>query len=186
ATGRPPFSGDSSAAIFDSILHKTPVSPLRLNPELPAGLEAVINKALEKDRELRYQHAADLRADLKRLLRDTTPGRAEAAEATAGTHRGEAAPVVGPEGLSKRLWLAAVLAAAVLGGAALAYLYLRPGPRLARLPLRIVPFTSTTGQKSQPAFSPDGNAIAYSWKGEKNDNADIYVKLVGAGVPLRL
>src|SRR3989454_1027362 len=83
ATGRPAFSGDSSAAVFDSILHKTPLSPLRLNPELPAGLEAIINKALEKDREMRYQHASDLRADLKRLLRDTSSGRAAAAEATA-------------------------------------------------------------------------------------------------------
>ena len=186
ATGRPPFAGDSSAAIFDSILHKTPVSALRLNPELPAGLEAIINKALEKDREMRYQHASDLRADLKRLHRDTTSGRAAAAEAPGTTRPAEAAPVTGAKPRGRRTWLAAALAVAVLGGAALAYLYLRPGPRLARLPLRIVPFTSTTGQKSQPAFSPDGNAIAYSWKGEKNDNADIYVKLVGAGVPLRL
>jgi len=186
ATGRPPFAGDSSAAIFDSILHKTPVSALRLNPELPAGLEAIINKALEKDREMRYQHASDLRADLKRLHRDTTSGRAAAAEAPGTARPAEAAPVTGAKPRGRRTWLAAALAVAVLGGAALAYLYLRPGPRLARLPLRIVPFTSTTGQKSQPAFSPDGNAIAYSWKGEKNDNADIYVKLVGAGVPLRL
>src|SRR5947199_282224 len=171
ATGRPAFAGDSSAAIFDSILHKTPVSPMRLNPELPAGLEAVINKALEKDRELRYQHASDLRADLKRLHRDTTSGRAAAAEAPGTTRPAEAAPVTGAKPRGRRTWLAAALAVAVLGGAALAYLYLRPGPRLARLPLRIVPFTSTTGQKSQPAFSPDGNAIAYSWKGEKNDNA---------------
>jgi len=186
ATGRPPFAGDSSAAIFDSILHKTPVSALRLNPELPAGLEAIINKALEKDREMRYQHASDLRADLKRLHRDTTSGRAAAAEAPGTTRPAEAAPVTGSKPHGRRIWLAAVLAIAVLAGAALAYRYLRPGPRLAGLPLKIVPFTSSAGEKDNPAFSPDGNAIAYSWKGEKNDNADIYVKLVGAGVPLRL
>src|SRR5207244_3418788 len=85
ATGQAAFSGDSSAAIFDSILHKTPVSPLRLNPELPAELERIINKALEKDREVRYQHASDLRADFKRLQRDTTSGRAAAVRAPGTT-----------------------------------------------------------------------------------------------------
>jgi eukaryotic-like serine/threonine-protein kinase len=186
ATGRPAFAGDSSAAIFDSILHKTPVSPLRLNPELPAGLEAVISKALEKDREMRYQHTSDLRTDLRRLLRDTTSGRTAAAEAGGTTRPTEAAPVTGPKPHGRRIRLAAVLAIAVLGGAALAYRYLRPGHKLSGLPLRIVPFTSSAGGKGNPAFSPDGNAIAYSWAGEKDDNADIYVKLIGAGVPLRL
>src|SRR5207245_3281077 len=140
ATGRPAFSGDSSAAVFDSILHKTPLSPLRLNPELPAGLEAIINKALEKDREMRYQHASDLRADLKRLLRDTTSGRAAAAEAVETPPPTETAPVTGPKPRGRRIWLAAVLAIAVLAGAALAYRYLRPGPTLRGLPLKIVPF----------------------------------------------
>src|SRR6266567_2466810 len=186
STGRPPFAGDSSAAIFDSILNKTPVSPLRLNPELPAELERIINKALEKDRDVRYQHASDLRADLKRLLRDTTSGRAAATEATGPVRPTEAAPITAPNPRGRRIWLAAVLAIAALAGAALAYRHLMPGPNLRGLPLKIVPFTSSAGRKRSPAFSPDGNAIAYSWRGEKDDNADIYVKLIGAGLPLRL
>jgi len=75
AAGQLPFRGESSGIIFDSILNRAPVPPVRLNPDVPGELERIIDKCLEKDRNLRYQHASDIRTDLQRLMRDTDSGR---------------------------------------------------------------------------------------------------------------
>src|SRR5438270_4734 len=89
ATGTVPFRGDTSAVIFEAILSRAPVSPIRLNPDLPAELERIINRALEKDRNLRYRHASEMRAELQRLKRDTDSSRSvmAAAEPPASTSR---------------------------------------------------------------------------------------------------
>src|SRR5579859_7614165 len=84
ATGKQTFSGSSSAEIFDSILNRAPVAPVRLNPQVPNKLEDIISKALEKDKKLRYQSAAEMRTDLQRLKRDTESGRTAAVTTATG------------------------------------------------------------------------------------------------------
>jgi eukaryotic-like serine/threonine-protein kinase len=107
ATGALPYRGGTSAAIFDAILHKAPLPPARLNPELPAELERIINKALEKDPRLRYQHASDMRADIQRLKRDTDSGRSAVAHTRVGDlsglgeQSGQSVPAAGLPSASK-------------------------------------------------------------------------------------
>jgi eukaryotic-like serine/threonine-protein kinase len=88
-TGVLPFRGDSAALVFDSILNRAPVAPVRLNPELPAKLEQVIDKALEKSADLRYQHASDIRTDLQRIKRDLESGSGSASHALCERHRSQ-------------------------------------------------------------------------------------------------
>ncbi|MFZ0735465.1 MAG: protein kinase [Candidatus Acidiferrales bacterium] len=96
ATGKQTFSGSSSAEIFDAILNRTPVAPVRLNPEIPPKMEDIISKALEKDKKLRYQSAADMRTDLQRLKRDTESGRTAAVTTTAEPVSASSAAEVSP------------------------------------------------------------------------------------------
>jgi len=191
ATGKQAFSGATSAIIFHAILGEAPTSPVQLNPELPPKLEEIINKALEKDRDLRCQSAAELCADLKRLKRDTESGRGVAA-----LHERRPPTAVTDRRYTRRWLLGASGGALVAVVAVLLALNVtglrdrilrRAAPTQPALPpLRAVPFTTFPGQEDLPAFSPDGSQIAFVWNGEKEDNWDIYVKVVGTESVLRL
>jgi serine/threonine protein kinase len=158
ATGTLPFKGDTGTALSDAILHKQPTAPGRVNPDLPIDLERIILRALEKDRELRYQTASDLRAELKRLKRELDSG------SSSGTVAITQVPRVAPR--SRRLlerWpliLVVGMLAALLGVAV--WLYYRSTTKVPEASLVAVPLTSYPGEERQPSFSPDGNQVAFS------------------------
>jgi len=187
-TGRQAFSGTTSAVIFDGILHRAPTSPVRLNPECPAELECIINKALEKDREVRYQHAADLCADLKRLKRDTDSGRSASLSAVAtpapsemGAHsptveEGMGAPSAVPErgsdskivaalvGRHKAIVVVGVSAVVLaLGAAAYRFLPFRRAPALTeRDSILLADFVNTTDDSTLDGVLKQALAIKLS------------------------
>src|SRR5713101_2501900 len=137
-TGTLPFRGDTSGVIFESILNRAPAPVVRLNPDTPPKLEEIINKALEKDRDVRYQHASDVKADLQRLKRGTESGKSTATTAEVGmrTHS------------RRRLWEAVAGAAAVVlvGAAFLAWRSLRPrSPNTAPIySIAVLPFANAS------------------------------------------
>jgi hypothetical protein len=160
ATGKPAFAGDTTAVLFDAILNRAPESLLRLNPQIPAELERIVLKAMEKDRELRYQAAAELRADLRRLKRDIEAGRVRLRR----------------KGGRLRIAMAAA-GLIVVGGAAVGiplgwYRHASDHSVLA-----VTPRALTSNASSVPvwnaAISPDGKYISYV------DSTGVYVKPVG-------
>jgi eukaryotic-like serine/threonine-protein kinase len=184
ATGLPAFSGNTSAMVFDAILHKAPASPVRLNPNLPVELEQITNKALEKDRKLRYQSASEVGVDLKRLRREIDSGRT----GTVSTHTsGSAAATVAlttgqigqPQSRSRMEWIS--IAAATLAIAGIVTYALRP----ALPPPRITGYTQLTHDGLPKSFAgqtvatvlTDGSRIYI----EENLNGRYVVAQVAAG-----
>jgi eukaryotic-like serine/threonine-protein kinase len=175
ATGTLAFRGDSSATIFEAILNRAPVPVMRVNPDLPPKLEDIINKALEKDRNLRYQHASEMRADLQRLKRDTDSSRKvsavvdETAPATASASSASqasqvAASSVMVSAVKQHKWKAGVgtiVALAVIAAAGYGVYEMVSRSRPAPFQNFTVSKATTSGKASQVAISPDGKYLLH-------------------------
>ena len=156
ATGKLPFAGETAATIFDGILNHDPQSPLELNPVLPPKLDEVIRTALEKDKDLRYQSAADMRAELKRLKRDTSSGKVAVSSGAA-----VAAVKAGKPKSTVKVVAGAVAVIAVIVIAVAVYRWMsHPASRFNLQNMKISQIT-TTGNAGAAALSPDGRYIVY-------------------------
>jgi serine/threonine protein kinase/Tol biopolymer transport system component len=155
ATGQLPFRGDSAATIFEAILNRAPVAPVRLNPDLPSKLEDIINKALEKDRNLRYQHAADMRTDLQRVKRDIETDQVTTTEAEKEDAVEKAAS---PQSTPR--WHATVIAAALVLSIVASALYWIYRPRTPVV-TGIHQLTRTGHQKGCGSLVTDGTRVYF-------------------------
>jgi TolB-like protein/tRNA A-37 threonylcarbamoyl transferase component Bud32/Flp pilus assembly protein TadD len=160
ATGMLPFRGDTSAAIFDSILNRAPAPPVRMNPEVPAKLEDLIHRALEKDPRLRYQSASDMRADLQRLKRDTSSGRSAAAlsagtgQFATATSMPVSAATPAATASRKKYWIAAIAALVLVAGALGGLLWRGSGAKKINS-IAVLPFVNATSDANNE-FLVDG------------------------------
>jgi len=171
-TGRRAFSRESTLSTLVAILKEEPRPPSELVPAVPRELERLIQHCMRKDPARRFQHMDDVRTLLEQLREDSASGELS---------------VVAPSPRSPFFWLtAAGLASAVLVVAVETWSWRRPTAPAPEAPSVATPFTTSPGFEVQPTFSPDGNEIAFAWNGEKEDNYDIYRKLIGPGEALRL
>jgi serine/threonine protein kinase/Tol biopolymer transport system component len=176
ATGRQPFGGNTSAAVLGAVLHQAPTPPLKLKPDLPPKLEEIIHKALEKDRDLRYQVASEMRSDLKRLKRDCESGAASVAMPVA--HQANRRRIVPIASAILLLFLAALVGRFIL------YRYSGHTPPPTTTWEQI---TFLTDSAVYPALSPDGRMLAYIRGSDPFFGpGQVYVKLLPDGEPVEL
>jgi Tol biopolymer transport system component len=191
ATGRMAFSGNTSAIIHEAILNRAPTPLARVNPEISPDLERIINKALEKDRDLRYQHASEIRTDLKRLRRDTDSGRVSSSGSTAvqgltaetATSSASAVSVQRSLKSASKNYLLVTACVALLAGAFLAHNFWSHS-NAPTTPTKITQISQWNKPMDRARLSPDGHAVAFS--SPVGGIAQVFLMLTSGGDPLQL
>jgi Tol biopolymer transport system component len=174
-TGQRAFQRDSAIATLSAILHEEPKPISQLNERLPPEVERVIARCLRKDPGRRWQSMADVRVALQDLKEELDSGSLVATPPAAGRPR--------------RAWPVVAGLAVLIGAAAIGAFWWRGrtiAPQLPAASFSAVPLTTYPGREQQGTFSPDGSSVAFSWNGEREENWDIYVKLIGPGTPQQL
>jgi serine/threonine protein kinase len=171
ATGRRAFAGSSTAEVLAALMKEQPKPPSEVVPDLPRELDRVIQRCLQKEPGRRYQHTLDLKLELEQIKEESDTGRA----------------AVRPAHRRRVPWLGAGLALALVLATATATWWWRRSPEVAPEPPRLAPpVTSLRGNEEGASLSPDGEQVAFTWNGEKENNFDIYVKMIGTSDMLRL
>jgi len=193
ATGALPFRGETSGVISDAIMNRPFAAPVRLNPSVPAKLEDIINKALEKDRDLRYRSAADMQTDLKRLRRDTDSGRIlssgsaaaqAAAEQASSSRLAIPAQAVSEAGKKNNNYLAIAGAVAALAVVGFSAYHFGVGAKPTSGPARIAQISHWDKPMDDAKLSPDGHTLAFD--SPVVGVAQVFVMLATGGEPLQL
>jgi Tol biopolymer transport system component len=189
ATGALPFRGDTSGIIFDGILNRDPVAPVRLNPDLPPKLEEIINRALEKDRNLRFQHASDLHAELQRVKRDSSSGRLPVSASHQTGRETVESRSLSEKVTTKSSWRSVyyVVAALLVLAAVGSYLLYRSSHSAPVVSKEWEQLTFFTDSVVYPELSPDGRMLAFI-RGSNSffGPGQIYVKFLPDGQPVQL
>ena len=192
ATGALPFRGDTSGVITEAILNRPPVPAIRLNPEVPLKLEEIINKALEKDRDLRYRHASDIGTDLKRLRRDSSSGRMSATgtqtvqqpAAEMASSSASSVPAQGEGKPARTKYVVAGAAAILLAAIAFALYHFKGATTAPSGPAKVTQISQWNKPMNDARISPDGHAVAFD--SPVGGIAQVFLMLSSGGEPLQL
>jgi eukaryotic-like serine/threonine-protein kinase len=181
-TGQIAFQKDSMASTLAAILNQEPKPISKLVPGIRSELEKIIGRCLRKDRERRFQHMDDLKVALQELKDESDSGTLAGTGPARPASTGSA---LHPPTVARRTWVGLGAVFVLLAMAVGAWLFRGSSGKPQAAP-EVIPLTTYAGSECSPSFSPDGNQVAFSWNGEKQDNYDIYVKLIGSSPPLRL
>ena len=174
-TGRKAFQGETKLATLTAILREEPKRASEIVQGLPREVERIISRCLRKEPGRRFQHMDDVKVELQELKEESESGKLLAMPA--GSQQGRRWPLV---------WMVSVGIIALMLVATVVVWFIRFANKAPGVELTATPLTSYPGVEDSPSFSPDGNQVAFTWNGPNQDNFDIYVKLVGPGLPLRL